>query len=67
MEIDLIKIEKYMNANELSINKDKTNIMIIAIDKKKIRDEFNIRVNDKTIRHSNNIKVLRNTLNYRLN
>ena len=55
------KVLQYTKANKLSVNPDKTQIMLQTTNNK-IKDDFSIVLNGKTIRHKNKIMVLGNLL-----
>ena len=55
-----------MISNELALNKEKTNVMIISKDITN-RENFIIKIKDKEIKHSNNMIILGNKLNDKLN
>ena len=50
-----------MSANKLALNVDKTKVMLIT-KKKHIKNEFEIKLAGKTIKHSTELKILGNTM-----
>ena len=55
------KISTYTNANRLQLNSKKTKIMIFSKNTK-LKDEFQIQIEDKILRHTPQTKVLGNLL-----
>ena len=53
----ITEIKNYMDANCMALNPDKSKIMIVSKDKK-LKDEFNIKVDGKTIKHSPMVNIL---------
>ena len=51
------KVEEYAACNKLCLNPEKSQVMVIT-KKKEIKDNFNLEVNKKIIKHSPQIKVL---------
>ena len=51
------KIKDYMDANKLALNAEKTKIMIVTKNKS-TREDFEIQIDDKKIKHSKQMKVL---------
>ena len=59
------RVEKYMKANRLSLNKDKTQIMLI-MDDDFLKKNLEIVMSGKTIKHQRELTILGNTLSENL-
>ena len=55
------KIEQYTRANQLSLNSEKTQIILFTKDKK-YKEEFKITLNGKEVKHQSEVVILGNIL-----
>ena len=55
------KISDYTNTNRLQLNSDKSQIMIVTKDRK-LRENFNIVLENKTVRHQRKVRILGNVI-----
>ena len=59
------KVEEYMKSNRLSLNKDKTQFMLISKDER-LKKEIAIEMSGKIVKHQRELKILGNTLSENL-
>ena len=53
------RIQDYTNSNCLALNPDKSKVMLLT-NKQTLKDNFNIQIGDKTIKHQNKLLILGN-------
>ena len=56
----MTKITEYMTNNKLALNQSKTQIMIVS-KQKETKDNFNVTLAGKKIKHKKNVIILGNT------
>ena len=65
IETTIEKMENYMKSNKLCLNKDKTKVMILTKNDN-LKKNFKMVVQEKTITHQKNLKILGNIFNENL-
>ena len=60
------KTADYLINYRMAVNEDKTNIMIITKNKN-VMKQFEIKIKDKSVKHSKTMTILGNTINDKLN
>ena len=66
VKITMTAIKEYMDSNLLALNGEKTEILLVTKNQK-TKDNFEVEIQGKLIKHSRSVKILGTTLNENLN
>ena len=55
------KVQTYLSANQLALNVDKAKVMLVCNDER-VKKNFTIELNGKTVLHSQEVKILCNVM-----